>query len=181
MTFAGHHFFPDQSAMAPDAPAEMQSAVTLRLVMMVEHLNMSSFPVHFQLGPRFSELSLLRRGWPYRRFEQPFRNQRNLHATSMTRLRVTQIKVDLQLPSYVCLLIGDILPNASNTTSGVMGWRETFALNERNASFTAFMIAAGAPLVPASPMPFAPKADVLVNVCSWPISTSGISKAVGSK
>jgi len=58
-----------------------------------------------------------------------------------------------------------------------MGWLVTLAPSGRSASFTAFMIAAGAPPVPASPAPFAPSMEVFVGVCTCAHSMSGISAA----
>jgi len=56
----------------------------------------------------------------------------------------------------------------------VIGWLVTLAPSGRSASFTAFMIAAGAPPVPASPAPFAPNIEVFVSVstCAHSMSAS---------
>src|SRR5207342_139364 len=48
------------------------------------------------------------------------------------------------------------LRRAFRILSGVNGMAVTRAFRGRSASFTAFMIAPGAPAVPASPTPFAP-------------------------
>src|SRR6202035_4671163 len=72
--------------------------------------------------------------------------------------------------------------SARNTSSGVSGIRAMGAApSGRNASFTAFMMQAGAPAVPASPAPLAPSSESAVGVTTWPISMSGISPAIGTR
>ena len=73
------------------------------------------------------------------------------------------------------------LASARSTVSGVIGWLVTFAPSGRSASFTAFITAAGAPPVPASPAPFAPSMDVFVGVCTCAVTMSGISAAIGTR
>jgi hypothetical protein len=65
--------------------------------------------------------------------------------------------------------------------SGVNGCANTLAPSGRSASLMAFMMAAGAPAVPASPAPFAPSRDYLVGVSTWPTSMSGISADIGTR
>ena len=55
---------------------------------------------------------------------------------------------------------------ACKTRSGVKGWVLTFAPKGAIASLIAFMMAAGAPAVPASPAPFAPSSELRVGVCT---------------
>ncbi|MFD0648521.1 hypothetical protein ACFQ2Y_07435 [Streptomyces malaysiensis subsp. malaysiensis] len=50
----------------------------------------------------------------------------------------------------------------------------------RSASLTALSTAAGAPMVPPSPAPFAPVSVKAQGVSRWWITTSGISCAVGT-
>src|SRR5438128_2610520 len=56
------------------------------------------------------------------------------------------------------------LDNAFKILSGVKGIRVTRALKGMSASLMAFITAAGAPAVPASPTPLAPSCDCLVGV-----------------
>lgn len=56
------------------------------------------------------------------------------------------------------------LPSARRTFCGVIGCEYTCAPNGASASLMAFMTAAGAPAVPASPAPFAPSLEVAVGV-----------------
>src|SRR5688572_29655364 len=71
--------------------------------------------------------------------------------------------------------------NALRILSGVKGIAVTRAFRGSNASLTAFITAAGAPAVPASPMPFAPSCDCMVGVSTCAQTMSGISPLIGTR
>ena len=64
------------------------------------------------------------------------------------------------------------MPSALRIRSGVNGCTVTRAPSGAGASLIAFITAAGAPAVPASPAPFAPSCDCLVGVSTWPTKTA---------
>ena len=86
---------------------------------------------------------------------------------------------DLLPMRFSWLFIGYSMPY--QIFSGVMGCELTRTPNGARASLMAFITAAGAPAVPASPAPLAPSKDVLVGLCTWPTTMSGISAAIGTK
>src|SRR4051812_2416204 len=65
--------------------------------------------------------------------------------------------------------------------SGVKGMLFTRTPKGDKASLMAFITAAGAPAVPASPTPFAPSCDCSVGVSTWAQTMSGISPAIGTR
>src|ERR687885_823721 len=79
-------------------------------------------------------------------------------------------------PSYAC----DSLM-AVRRRSGVMGSRSISMSRCDRASATALAIAAGAPMVPPSPIPLAPVSVYSQGVSKCRISTVGISIAVGTR
>src|SRR6516165_3048376 len=70
---------------------------------------------------------------------------------------------------------------AATTSAGRTGMRPTLAPTCASASLTAFSTAAGAPMVPPSPIPLAPIGFLVVGVQRWWISKSGRSAAVGRR
>src|SRR4029450_6679240 len=70
---------------------------------------------------------------------------------------------------------------AARRRSGVMGSRSTSTPRCERASVTALATAAGAPMVPPSPIPFAPVSLNSQGVCRWKISTAGISVEDGTR
>ncbi len=70
---------------------------------------------------------------------------------------------------------------ARKTRSGVIGCSDSFASNGLSASLIAFMSAAGAPPVPASPAPLAPNNEVRLGVSICSTTMSGISAAIGTR
>src|SRR5882762_5151998 len=73
------------------------------------------------------------------------------------------------------------LPNAFRIRSGVKGIAVTRAPSGASASLMAFITAAGAPAVPASPTPFAPSCDCLVGVSRCAQTMSHISPLIGTR
>src|SRR6266850_4921887 len=71
--------------------------------------------------------------------------------------------------------------SALRIRSGVNGIAVTRAFRGSKASLIAFMTAAGAPAVPASPTPFAPSCDCRVGVSTWAQMMSGISPLIGTR
>src|SRR5947207_6918663 len=71
--------------------------------------------------------------------------------------------------------------SALRIRSGVNGICVTRALSGASASLMAFMIAPGAPAVPASPTPLAPSCDCRVGVSTCAQKMSGISPAIGTR
>src|SRR5262245_49815645 len=67
------------------------------------------------------------------------------------------------------------------TTSGNNGNLSTRASNGAKASATAAAIAAGAPIVPASPTPFIPRQVLDAGDAMWASSHFTVSVAVGTK
>ena len=72
-------------------------------------------------------------------------------------------------------------PSVRNKRSGDIGSLETDIPSGLIASLTAFMAAADAAAVPASPQPFAPSSVSRVGVSTCAISMSGISAAIGTR
>ena len=64
---------------------------------------------------------------------------------------------------------------------GFSGRRVTFAPSGRSASSIALEIAAGAPMVPASPAPFTPSGLSGLGVTRCTVSIAGTSQADGSR
>src|SRR5207247_10919326 len=73
------------------------------------------------------------------------------------------------------------LPSAFMTRCGVKGIAVTRAPSGASASLIAFMTAAGAPAVPASPTPLAPSCDCLVGVSRCAQTMSHISPLIGTR
>src|SRR5687768_3460417 len=89
-------------------------------------------------------------------------------------------KVDLHAVAYRPGPGPPSRPSARSTRSGVMGWSEISAPNGASASLTALRMAAGAPVVPASPAPLKPPAIDGAGVSRWWSSNAGRSAAVGT-
>src|SRR3989442_1977325 len=73
------------------------------------------------------------------------------------------------------------LPSAFRIRCGVKGIAVTRAPSDVSASLIAFMTAAGAPAVPASPTPLAPSCDCLVGVSRCAQTMSHISPLIGTR
>src|SRR2546425_9869460 len=73
------------------------------------------------------------------------------------------------------------LPNAFRIRCGVKGIAVTRAPSGASASLIAFITAAGAPAVPASPTPFAPSCDCLVGVSRRAHPMSHTSPLIGTR
>ena len=81
-----------------------------------------------------------------------------LHSRTKMRQRMTQQ-----------LTYQRTLPSAFKIFCGVIGCEWTATEKVVNASLIAFITAAGAPAVPASPAPFAPSSELVVGVCTCAI------------
>src|SRR4029077_19935550 len=71
--------------------------------------------------------------------------------------------------------------SAARMRCGVAGTSSIETPNGDSASLIALSTAAGAPIAPPSPNPFALVTDACVSVAKWWISIAGTSRAVGGR